>query len=145
MARSWPVAVLAVLVVAFAVGIGSGFAGAAGGVRPVAVDGLAGLLVRPAGAGDLRAEAAGCAALAVAPGGSCAYALRTGFLASRLRLVLTAGGPATATVTQPSPAVTDSKQLAAGATADFVYRQQGSVLAVACPASSAGPCAVSVR
>jgi hypothetical protein len=146
--RFWPLGVLAALLVLFVAGAGMGFAnqGGGGGIHQGPVDALSGLLIRPAAAADLRPRAAACGGaggtLTVAPGATCVYDLRTGFLASRLRLRQTAGGPATAVVTQPDPSVTDSKRLAPGEAAEFVYRQSGSVLRVTCPRPPAGACTI---
>jgi len=57
---------------------------------------LGGVLVLPAASGDVEGALPGCrqgATLTVASGQVCRYRLRTGFLAKRLRLRLTAGSP----------------------------------------------------
>jgi hypothetical protein len=105
---------------------------------------LGGRLVVPAQGGDVAAVSASCrrgGTLTVASGQECAYRLRSGFLARRLRLRLATGATLTAVLAQPKPKVTDTETLDAGhPTAALVYRQDGSKLTLACTAGTGSFC-----
>ena len=133
-------------VVATSAGARSGSGG--GDLREGLPDALGRVLVQPAGSGDLKAEARGACrqgdVLTVAAGGECAYRLQTGFLARRLRLSLTAGGPVTAVLDQPKPQVTDTETLDPDhPDVELTYRQEGSTLKLSCAGKN--PCTVRVR
>ena len=109
---------------------------------------LGGLLVLPASSGDVMAAPPGCrqgATLTVATGQECRYRLRNGFLARRLRLSLTAGGPLVAVLAQPKPKVTDTETLDAARTrVDLVYDQAGSTLTLTCGPGQKTACAARI-
>ena len=108
---------------------------------------LGNVLVRPAGSSDLAAEAPACrsgSALLVPASGACAYRLRSGFLAKRLRLRFTGPGTLTAVLVQPHPKATDTHALDAGhQAAELTYRQDGSTLTLTC-AAGRSPCRAQV-
>ncbi|TMC02058.1 MAG: hypothetical protein E6J41_31140 [Chloroflexi bacterium] len=140
-------AVLAVVVVLYVVATAAG-ARQGGGGGDVRSDGLAqrlgSVLVLPAGSGDVVVPA-GCGrggTLTLAAGQRCEYRLRSGFLARRLSVRLTAGSSLTAVLTQPKPEVTDTETLDAGhASVDLVWRQDGSTLTLTCGSDQKSGCA----
>jgi hypothetical protein len=133
--------VVALYVVATAAGAGQGSGSPSGSGLPQA---LGSVLVLPASTGDVVAATPGCPAgkeLVVPAGRACAYRLRSGFLAKRLRLRLTAGTSLTAVLVQPNPKVTDTETLdPAHARVDMVYRQDGSTLTLTCGADPKTGC-----
>ena len=137
---------LAVVVVLYVVATAAGARQGGGG--DVRSDGLAqrlgAVLVLPAGSGDVVAPA-GCGrggTLTVAAGQRCQYRLRSGFLARRLSVRLTAGSSMTAVLVQPKPEVTDTETLDAGhASVDLVWRQDGSTLTLSCGSDQKSGCA----
>jgi hypothetical protein len=137
------VVLLSVLATAAGARQGSGPAGPSGSGLP---ETLGRVLVLPLKAVVLPL-AGGCPAgkeLTVPAGRECAFGLRSGFLAKRLRLRLAAGDSLTAVVVQPRPKVTDTETLdAARPSADLVYRQDGSTLTLTCGADQKG-CAARV-
>lgn len=140
--------VVVLYVVATSAGARSG-SGSGGDLREGLPNALGRVLVQPAGSGDLKAPATAPACrrgdvLTVPAGGECAYRLQSGFLARRLRLSLTAGGPVTAVLDQPKPQVTDTETLdPAHPDVELTYRQEGSTLKLSCAGKS--PCMVRVR
>lgn len=131
--------VVALYLVATSAGGRSGGSGGGGDLREGLPDALGRVLVQPAGAGDLVAVTPACRSLAVPKRGECAYRLKTGFLARRLRLRLTSPGTVTAVLSQPKPKVTDTETLdAAHPTVELDYSQEHSTLVLTCAADA--PC-----
>jgi hypothetical protein len=144
----WAVlAALAVLLGLYALAATAGTnRGGAGGLQQGLPAALASVLVRTGGPADLDGDRDGCrhgARIAVPAGGSCAYQLRSGFLAVRLRLRLASPGQVEVVLERSHPSGTERRSLDASATrADVTYRQAGTRLTLTCTASI--PCVIAV-
>jgi hypothetical protein len=141
--------VVALYVVATAAGAGQGAGGGSSGPSGSGLaPALGRVLVLPASSSDVEAVLPGCrqgGTLTVASGQACVYRLRSGFLARRLRLQLTAGTSLVALLEQPKPKVTDTETLDAAHTrVDLVYNQAKSALRLTCGAGQKTGCSARI-